>query len=194
MALGKSGLREVVQMSIFDDPKSGATTARALEVFDSLPAVDVDFMLGNWKGEGFPTRHPFDGLLEAYHWQGKRFDSAEEVHPLVFGTAFGGIAHVNPVFLGMPLGFVDKIPLPKGRAIGKVFQLLIPFIETFKSKARLRMTTYRGVTSATMIYDDLPIHDIFRKINDDTVFGLMDLKHMKNPFFFILRREVRPTE
>lgn len=181
-------------MSIFDDKKSGATTAQALEAFDSLPAVDVDFMLGAWKGEGFPTQHPFDGLLESYHWHGKRFDSPEEVHPLVFKTVLGGIAHVNPFFLGMPLGLVDKIPLPKGSAIGKVFQVLIPILETFKSKARLRMTNYRGVSSATMIYDDLPIHDIFRKIDENTVFGLMDLKGMKNPFFFILRREHHAAE
>ena len=29
-----------------------ATTEDALELFDSLESVDVDFMIGNWKGEG----------------------------------------------------------------------------------------------------------------------------------------------
>jgi hypothetical protein len=53
------------------------------------------------------------------------------------------------------------------------------------------MTTYRGAPSATMIYDQLPIHDVFRKIDENTVFGVMDLKRMKRPFFFILRRETR---
>jgi len=51
------------------------------------------------------------------------------------------------------------------------------------------MTTYLGKSSATMIYDKLPINDVFRKIDQDTVFGGMDLKGMKSPFFFILRRE-----
>ena len=40
-----------------------------------------------------------------------------------------------------------------------------------------------------MIYDQLPINDVFRKIDRDTVFGVMDLKGMKLPFFFILQRE-----
>ncbi len=44
-----------------------------MELFDSLEPVDVGFMIGNWKGEGFHTNHPMDGLLEAYHWYGKRF-------------------------------------------------------------------------------------------------------------------------
>ncbi len=51
------------------------------------------------------------------------------------------------------------------------------------------MTSYRGKSSATMIYDQLPINDVFRKIDQDAVFGVMDLKGMKSPFFFILRRE-----
>jgi hypothetical protein len=67
-----------------------ATTAEALELFDSLEPVDVDFMIGRWQGEGFHTGHPMDGLLEAYHWYGKRFESPEDVHPLVFSTS-GGI-------------------------------------------------------------------------------------------------------
>ncbi len=44
-----------------------ATTEDAMELFDSLEPVDVAFMIGNWKGEGFHTNHPMDGLLEAYH-------------------------------------------------------------------------------------------------------------------------------
>jgi hypothetical protein len=51
------------------------------------------------------------------------------------------------------------------------------------------MTTYRGKSSATMIYDQLPINDVFRKIDQNTALGLMDLKGVKQPFFFILRRE-----
>jgi len=41
-----------------------ATTEEAMELFDSLEPVDVGFMIGNWKGEGFHTNHPMDGLLE----------------------------------------------------------------------------------------------------------------------------------
>ena len=51
------------------------------------------------------------------------------------------------------------------------------------------MTTYRGKPTATMVYDNLPINDVFHKVDEDTVLGIMDLKGMKQPFFFVLRRE-----
>ena len=40
-----------------------ATTEDALELFDSLELVDVGFMIGKWKGEGFHTNHPMDGQV-----------------------------------------------------------------------------------------------------------------------------------
>ena len=61
-------------------------------------------------------------------------------------------------------------------------------LRTTKPKARLRRMEYRGVVSATMIYDALPILDIFREVDQATLLGLMDLRGMPQPFFFILRR------
>lgn len=92
---------------------------------------------------------------------------------------------MNPVLMGPLLG----LSLPKSAILGRLFQVFMPLITTSRPKARLRMTTYRGKLSATMIYDQLPINDVFRKIDQDTVFGVMDLKGMESPFFFILRRE-----
>lgn len=37
--------------------------------------------------------------------------------------------------------------------------------------------------------DNPPIHDVLRKADDNTVLGIMDLKGMKPPFFFVLRRD-----
>ena len=54
---------------------------RALELFDSLEPVDIEFMAGRWQGDGYPTDHPLDGLLEVFHWYGKHFESSEDVHP-----------------------------------------------------------------------------------------------------------------
>jgi hypothetical protein len=65
----------------------------------------------------------------------------------------------------------------------------MPLLSTAHSSARLRMTSYRGVVSATMVYDHLPINDVFRQLDDDSVLGVMDLKGMETPFFFLLRRE-----
>ena len=81
-----------------------------------------------------------------------------------------------------------SIPAPAGRP-ALSFRVVV---QTDQPKARLRMTAYRGVVSATMIYDSLPINDIFRKVDDDTVLGVMDVRFTPHPFIFILRREVEP--
>ena len=54
--------------------------------------------------------------------------------------------------------------------------------------ASLRMVEYRGVTTATMVYDKQPIFDHFRKIDDDTMVGAMDRKGEAAPLVFVLRR------
>ena len=54
---------------------------------------------------------------------------------------------------------------------------------------RARTTRYRDVDSATMVYDQVPINDVFRRLDDDTVIGAMDLRGSKAPYFFILRRD-----
>ena len=47
--------------------------------------------------------------------------------------------------------------------------------------------TCRGVTTAAMVYDHLPIIDCFRRLSADAVLGLMDLRGAA-PFFFRLER------
>jgi hypothetical protein len=65
---------------------------------------------------------------------------------------------------------------------------------TGRPTARLRLTQYRGVVTATMCYDALPINDVFRKVDDDTLVGVMDLRGMTEPFLFVLRREDRRAD
>jgi hypothetical protein len=48
---------------------------------------------------------------------------------------------------------------------------------------------HRGVMTAAMVYDDLPIIDVFREAAADTLLGLMDLRGLPQPFFFLLRRD-----
>jgi hypothetical protein len=90
----------------------------------------------------------------------------------------------------IPVGFVIRhADLFRHPLAGRLFRAFGVLLRTEQPKARLRMTEYRGVVSATMIYDSLPINDIFRKVNDDTVLGVMDLRFIPQPFFFVLRRE-----
>ncbi|HEY8375927.1 MAG TPA: DUF4334 domain-containing protein [Nannocystis sp.] len=61
-------------------------------------------------------------------------------------------------------------------------------VSPMMGKARLRMVRHRGVVTATMIYDKHPIFDHFRKVDEDTVLGVMDRKGDAAPLCFWLRR------
>ena len=39
-----------------------------------------------------------------------------------------------------------------------------------------------------MIYDQLPIIDVFRRIDGTTLLGLMDMRALPQPYFFVLTR------
>jgi hypothetical protein len=83
----------------------------------------------------------------------------------------------------------QRFSLPRGRVWQSIYTGFNTLSKTDASQARLRLMEYRGKVSATMIYDALPINDIFRKVDESTVFGLMDYKHSEQPFFFLLRRD-----
>lgn len=161
------------------------TTEEALQLFDALEPVDLEFMLGRWQGSGFHTGHQMDGLLEAFNWYGKEFISADCVHPLLFADG-NKIFKVDPNPIAMNFGL--SIPIPKNEAIKPFYIAMSKMLKTEESKARVRLMEYRGKVSATMIYDYLPINDVFRQVDANTVLGLMDFKAMHQPFFFVLTR------
>lgn len=168
--------------------QQGASLEEALEFFDACEPVALDEMTGSWHGVGVPTDNPFDGLLEAFGWRGKEFLDADNVHPLVFQLGTGGRFSVNPARMPMKLAvragaFVRSAP---GRLMGRA---MIRAMRTHQPAARLRMMEYRGVVSATMSYDALPINDHFRRVDDNTVIGIMDYREVPAPFVFALRRD-----
>ena len=166
----------------------GWTTQAALDAFDRLPAVTPDAMTGSWRGSELPTGHPLDGLLALYGWRGKRFGDAETVDPLVFDRDGEPVA-IHPGLL--PLGVALSLPrIARTEAARGLFRLILPLIATRLPKARLRTVEHRGQASAAMIYDDLPIIDHFRRVDDTRRLGLMDLRQTPQPFFFLLTREV----
>lgn len=66
-----------------------ATVDEMDRVWDSLPAVRPEDILGSWRGSEFVTGHRFEGYLPRIRWHGKRFTSLTEVAPLVCRTAAG---------------------------------------------------------------------------------------------------------
>lgn len=160
----------------------------ALALFDACPAVPVEQMLGSWRGEGARTGHPLDGVLEASGWHGKRFESTEDVHPLVFGfgtTLFSVNLALIPLSATVRVGLM--VPRPLVETVGR---RALRLARTSRPAARLRMMEHRGVVTATMVYDALPINDHFRRVTDDTMLGVMDRRGDERPFVFVLRREL----
>ena len=162
------------------------TTADCLEFYDRLDPVDLPFMIGRWQGFEIATGHPQDGILEATRWYGKEFEDPETVHPLLHRDGRGRRFRVRPHPTLVSLSL--RLPVLKSRLLWPVSRLLTRLLKTNQSQARLRMTEHRGKVSATMIYDGLPINDHFRRIDENTVLGLMDFKGLE-PYFFGLQRE-----
>ncbi len=160
----------------------------ALALFDSLPPIAAEELLGRWRGESHPSAHPLDGLLETYHWHGKAFRGMDDVDPLLFRRGNGSVVPLRAV---MPdPRWLERWPWLRRRAVGDGFQRwLLPLFITRAPQARLRMVEHRGVATAAMLYDGLPIMDVFRRLDATTLLGLMDARGIPQPFFFRLRRE-----
>jgi hypothetical protein len=186
-------------MDTLDNPLSileaaQTTSEQALELFDALEPVDLDFMLGRWCGSGVNTRHPLDGILELSNWYGKEFVDGENVHPLLFLDGQGNVFQVAPnailvnlLLKLLPLG--NNIELKAKLTRLKPLLIMINLLmKTESSQARLRMVEHRGQVTAAMLYDYLPIIDFFRKIDEQTILGIMDCKNLTQPFFFLLKR------
>ena len=63
------------------------------------------------------------------------------------------------------------------------FQFNFPLI----GGARIREIDYRGKVSSAMIYNHLPIIDHFRRVDDDTLMGVMDVKGKTVLYFYLYR-------
>ncbi|MCF6743704.1 DUF4334 domain-containing protein [Blastococcus sp. KM273128] len=165
----------------------GIPRDEALAMFDVARPVAVEEMTGRWRGSGLPTGSPLDGLLEAYGWWGKEFLDAETTHPLLFATR-SGPRPVRPA--PVPVGVLRRWPAAAHSTPARLaFTAVRPLLTTRRPEARLRAVEHRGVVTAAMLYDRLPIVDVFKRVGSDTLLGLMDLRGLPDPFFFLLRRE-----
>jgi hypothetical protein len=168
--------------------RGGAQPGEALAFFDGLPTVTVAEMLGRWRGSGLHTGSRLDGLLEAYGWYGKEFTGPESAHPLLFRGRDGRPRPIDPALI--PLGPLrDYADLARWWPVRTAFGHLRPLLHTNEPKARLRTLEHRGVTTAAMVYDALPIIDVFRRVGPDVVLGAMDMRGLPEPFFYVLERD-----
>ena len=156
-------------------------------IFDQLEPVSIDQMIGRWQGSEFVTGHYIEGALATSGWYGKEFRDAESVHPLVYYADKNRTKtfQINPMLTSFHPLLINLMKKNYAHSIVRAVKWLVG---TKRYTARLRMQEYRGKVSATMIYDALPICDVFRKIDDNRVLGVMDLRGMEEPYFFMLER------
>lgn len=163
--------------------QNGVSTEAALARFDGLPGIKPDELAGTWRGTGMPTGHPLDGLLERLGWRGKRFESEERVHPLIFHPDLA----LNPACL--PLTAALRWPrLARSLPVRAGFNLLRGALRARRPAASLARVEFRQCLSAAMIYDRQPIVDHFRRIDAIRVLGLMQARSA-SPYFFLLTAE-----
>lgn len=103
-------------------------------------------------------------------WKGGKFDGGKEPDPIKwYGKRFVSRSHVEPLLCRRDDGTVysyDNLGV-----------------------AQLREVVFNGKVCASLIYDKQPIMDYFRKVTDDIVIGLGDIKGKPLDFFFHLTRE-----
>jgi hypothetical protein len=171
-------------MDLHQSEKS--TPPELFALFDSLEPVNPSDIRGLWKGRELRCGHPLEGLLTACHWYGKRFESNTEVYPLVFEKPDGSLFLTNPK--RMPFSpLLNKLP---DGLINFLFKCAYPYVLTHKPHAKLTELEFRGKTGAAMVYNDIPVEDIFRTYDDNTLLAIMDFKTDPSnvPFFFVLEK------
>ncbi|MGV9746347.1 DUF4334 domain-containing protein [Rhodococcus zopfii] len=101
--------------------------------------------------------------LVGYRWRGFSFDTGHHTHHMLgaarwYGKSFAGAEDAQPL-----LCYDEDGNLFSDKATGR-------------GGASLWEVRFRGEITATMVYDGMPIFDHFKKVDDDTLIGVMNGK------------------
>ncbi len=103
-------------------------------------------------------------------WKGGKFDGGKDPDPIKwYGKRFVSAEHCEPLLCTRDDGTV--------------------YAYENLGTAQMRLMAYEGKVSAALIYDKHPIMDYFRKVTDDVIIGLGDVKGKPTDFFFHLTRQ-----
>jgi len=111
-------------------------------------------------------------------WKGGEFQTGHKMNGQLekagwFGKTFTSVSDVQPLVC------LD--------ADGNKFSN----VQMGKGEASLWLEDFRGEVTATMVYDGQPVHDHFKKIDDDAVMGIMNGKGVRDNgkyYYFYLER------
>lgn len=146
-------------------PSAGTAEAQLLEMIESGRAVPADELMKLYE-QLEPTTEDF----MIGQWHGGKFDGGAEPSPISwYGKRFNNRDDVNPMLCTKPDGEI--------------------YAWDDWGQAQMREMAFGGKVQAALIYDKLPMYDYFRKVSDDTIIGLADIKDRAMDFFFWLRRD-----
>lgn len=77
---------------------------------------------------------------------------------------------------------------PRSPALGRLSATAHPLLATRRPRPRMRRLQVRGVVTAAMVHDHLPVVDAFRGVGQDELLGLTDRRGDSAPFLFRLGR------
>lgn len=157
----------------------------ALERFRRLPPIEQHDLVGLWRGRGIPSDHPLDGVLENLGWFGKRFTPQMRADALLFRSGERRLIAIDPRLIPLRLALRFH-KFGRTRIARNLFSCLERRLRANGTIASVRMLAFDGLASAAMVYDEQPIVDHFRRIDDKRLMGVMVMTHDDRLFFFEL--------
>ncbi|KKN87316.1 hypothetical protein LCGC14_0259930 [marine sediment metagenome] len=144
---------------------AGEVENKLMQMIESGDAYSAETLMPLFK-----QLEPVDLDFMLGTWHGGKFDGGAEPDPLNwYGKRFNSVNDVEPILYPGPDGTLqnyDKL-----------------------GRAQIREMVFADQVSAALIYDQQPIIDYFRKVSDDVVIGLGDIKGKPLDFFFHLTRD-----
>ncbi|PST20595.1 DUF4334 domain-containing protein [Mesorhizobium plurifarium] len=162
-----------------------------LEEFRSLPSLEPREIVGLWRGRGIPSGHPFDGVLENLGWFGKRFTSDMRADALLFWSGKRRLIAIDPATIPLRLAlrfhWVGRMCIARN-----LFSHLQRGFSAKGPVASVRTMPFGGAAGAAMLYDNQPIVDYFRRIDQHRIMGAMTIRGDERIYFFELERVDEP--
>ncbi|AEG56694.1 DUF4334 domain-containing protein [Sinorhizobium meliloti] len=141
--------------------------------------------------EFIPTGHPLDGVLENLGWFGKRFNADMRADALLFWSGKRRLIALDPGIVPLRLALRFHT-IGRMRIARNLFSHLQRGLRAKVPVASLRTMPFSGVASAAMLYDDQPIVDYFRRIDQHRIMGAMTIRGDERIYFFELKRVDEP--
>ncbi|WP_066908977.1 DUF4334 domain-containing protein [Millisia brevis] len=126
---------------------------------------------------------PIESAEMLGHWTGDEFQTGNRMNGQLaaagwYGKFFDSINDVKPIVCRGEDGTLANND------------------ELSKGGATLWNIEFRGEVTATMVYDGQPIFDHFKRVDDNTVMGIMNGKYQRakdSYYYFLLERDAQET-